>query len=88
MLDDWTSLLSLAKWVGMGCGTMAAPAEPRAAARPPNILVILVDDLGYGDLSINGSTDIKTPNIDALARRSVRCVNGYTLGPSCDAPAS
>ncbi|MBI3878713.1 MAG: arylsulfatase [Verrucomicrobia bacterium] len=39
-----------------------------AAARPPNILILLADDSGWGDYSFNGNTNIKTPNIDALGR--------------------
>src|SRR5690242_17162250 len=38
------------------------------AAERPNVVVILADDQGWGDLSIHGNTDVKTPHIDALAR--------------------
>lgn len=38
-----------------------------AVAAPPNILVILTDDQGWGDLSVNGNTNLETPNIDSLA---------------------
>ena len=37
-----------------------------AQVNQPNIVFILADDLGYGDLSVNGGTDVKTPNIDKL----------------------
>ncbi|MBP7142958.1 MAG: sulfatase [Opitutaceae bacterium] len=43
-----------------------------AAARPPNIVLILADDLGYGDLACYGATDIRTPNIDRLAAKGTR----------------
>lgn len=44
----------------------------------PNILVILTDDLGFGDLSINGGKDIRTPNIDELFQEGVQFLNFYS----------
>jgi arylsulfatase A-like enzyme len=65
-------------------GTLAAVAHSQTApARRPNVIVILADDLGFGDLGIHGSPDIKTPAIDALARGGVRCTNGYVSCPVC-----
>lgn len=49
----------------------------------PNILVILADDLGYGDLGYTGSKDILTPNIDQLAQNGVEITNGYVTHPFC-----
>ena len=40
---------------------------------PPNVVLIYIDDLGYGDLGVYGCKDIPTPNIDRLAREGVRC---------------
>src|SRR5256884_8948591 len=53
------------------------------AAERPNILVILADDLGYADVGFQGCKDIPTPNLDALAKRSVRCTSGYVTHPFC-----
>src|SRR5438552_5621144 len=53
------------------------------AAEQPNILVILADDLGYADVGFQGCKDIPTPNLDALAKRSVRCTSGYVTHPFC-----
>ena len=49
----------------------------------PNIVFILADDLGYGDLSCYGNSDINTPRLDELARRGVRFTGHYANGPEC-----
>lgn len=49
----------------------------------PNFIIILADDLGYGDLGFTGSTQIKTPNIDALANSGVICTEAYVSAPVC-----
>ncbi len=54
--------------------------SPRAR---PNILVILVDDLGYGDLASQGAKDIRSPNIDALSKSGMRFENFYASCPVC-----
>lgn len=52
-------------------------------AKQPNILFILVDDLGYGDLSSYGGKDIKTPHIDKLVSSGMRFSNAYANCPVC-----
>ena len=59
----------------------ASPAV--AQARKPNIIVILADDLGYGDTAVYGSKIAKTPNIDALAESGIRFTDGYVTNPVC-----
>ncbi len=49
----------------------------------PNIVIIYVDDLGYGDVGFNGATEIKTPNLDKLANNGVRFTNGYASSATC-----
>lgn len=49
----------------------------------PNILIILADDLGYGDLSVNGGTDIQTPNIDRLFEKGMKFRNFYANCTVC-----
>jgi arylsulfatase A-like enzyme len=58
-------------------------SEPGRAARKPNILLIVADDMGYADVGFHGCADIPTPNLDALARGGVRFTNGYVSGPYC-----
>src|SRR5437868_3733305 len=52
-------------------------------ASRPNIVLILADDLGYGDLGCYGGPDIRTPNIDSLASQGTRLTNFYSNGPEC-----
>ena len=49
----------------------------------PNIVLIDIDDLGYGDLWCYGSEDIPTPNIDRLAEEGIRCTASYITNPPC-----
>jgi len=66
--------------------TLAASAHPQPATRvtrPPNIVLILMDDLGYGDLGSYGVADAKTPHMDRLAREGVKLTDFYANGPSC-----
>src|SRR5262245_25056565 len=49
----------------------------------PNIVLILADDMGYGDLGCYGCPDIRTPNVDSLARQGVRLTQFYSNGPEC-----
>ncbi|MFF0378093.1 sulfatase-like hydrolase/transferase [Actinoplanes missouriensis] len=57
-------------------------ARPGSSKRP-NILFILADDLGWADLSSYGSPEIRTPNLDRLARSGVRFTQGYSAGAVC-----
>ncbi|WP_020571546.1 sulfatase family protein [Neolewinella persica] len=55
-----------------------------AHTQPPNIIVIFTDDMGYADLSVHGQEpDIRTPNIDQLARSGALCTAGYITAPQC-----
>ena len=53
------------------------------AAEKPNIIVIMADDLGYGDLSCYGATRVQTPNIDRLAAEGQRFTSGYCSASTC-----
>lgn len=61
---------------------MAAVGGARAAERP-NIVLILADDLGYGDLGVYGNTSSRTPNLDRLAREGLRFTDFHSNGPMC-----
>lgn len=51
--------------------------------KQPNIVFIYMDDLGYGDLSAYGATEIQTPNMDKLANEGVKFTNGYASSATC-----
>ena len=63
------------------CGLLLALAA--TAAERPNLVIILADDLGYGDVGCYGGTWTPTPAIDSLARDGVRCTAGYVTAPVC-----
>ena len=62
-----------------------APAVSRRLrpAKRPNVLFILADDLGYGDLSCYGRPDYKTPVLDGLAKQGIRFTDNYAAAPVC-----
>jgi arylsulfatase A-like enzyme len=59
-----------------------APAADKPAA-PPNVLLIVSDDLGYADVGFQGCTDIPTPHLDRLAREGLHCTSGDVTHPFC-----
>src|SRR5262245_6828671 len=63
------------------CLCLDAAAGP-GEARRPNVILILTDDQGYGDLGVDGNTLIRTPNIDAMASRSA-VLSQFCVSPVC-----
>ncbi len=76
--------LSLLTFTGMmsGCGIKHQRSET-AEGKKPNVIILFSDDAGFADFSMNGSKQIKTPNIDAIAKNGVTFTNGYVSGPVC-----
>ena len=68
-------VIALCAWVAT---PVAQPSSPR-----PNIVLIITDDVGYGDIGSYGAPDIRTPNIDALAKAGVRFTQFYANASSC-----
>ena len=54
-----------------------------AQDRPPNVVLILADDLGYNDISLHGNTRVRTPNIDRIGREGAWFTCGHTTAPVC-----
>jgi len=67
----------------LDCAISMAPATPAAEPRRPNIVFILADDLGYGDLGCYGQQRIQTPNIDTLASEGMRFTQCYAGSTVC-----
>ncbi len=70
-MSHWIRLIGL-----MLCGATAA-------AQPPNIILMMADDLGYGDPGFNGNTIIQTPHMDALAKEGVVLTHFYAGNSVC-----
>jgi N-acetylgalactosamine-6-sulfatase len=68
---------------GLAASAGAARAARAAAPARPNIVLFLADDLGWGDLSSFGCTDIRTPHIDGIGRRGVRFTHHCCNAPEC-----
>ncbi len=67
-------------WKCLALGGKTASVTP---AKKPNFIFILIDDLGWKDLSCYGSTFYETPNIDKLASQGMRFTDAYAAGPNC-----
>ena len=71
--------------IALLCLTLLLGAHRIVAQQPapPNVVLIITDDLGYGDLGVYGATDIRTPNLDRLAREGARFTQFYANAPTC-----
>jgi arylsulfatase A-like enzyme len=73
--------------IGASLGVIAvafpSPAPAQVGPQRPNIVLIMTDDAGYGDFGSYGAPDVKTPNIDSLARDGVRLTDFYANGANC-----
>lgn len=75
---------------GMACALAAAAFSLTMASHTasyhkgqPNIILLMADDMGWGDVGFNGNTIIKTPNLDAMAREGIKFTRFYSGGPVC-----
>ncbi len=73
----WTLLLVAGVSAAVGDHTTLA------AERNPNVVLIFVDDLGYGDLGCYGATKVQTPNIDRLAKEGRRFTDAHSASAVC-----
>ena len=71
-------------WLNMILGLVVG-SSATAQARQPNIVLLIADDLGYGELGCQGNPQIPTPHIDQIASSGVRFTQGYVTAPFCSA---
>ncbi len=76
-------ILHLGVLMLLACGPTVACGGERRPADRPNVVVIVADDMGYGDVGVHGCRDIPTPHIDSIAKAGVRCTAGYVSAPQC-----
>lgn len=76
------TVLIVCVWMLTGTAFQRPPVK-RGGKRPPNIIILLVDDAGYADFGFMGSKDLSTPNLDALARQSVRFTDAHVTASVC-----
>jgi arylsulfatase A-like enzyme len=82
-MTNRSTLRTLAAVVLFALTHVVVPTAVSIAAEKPNIVLIYIDDLGYGDLGAYGCPDIPTPNVDRLADEGVRCTASYITNPPC-----
>lgn len=83
---DRRTLIAMLGAAGLLCLAACSPTSTmvgRTRGLPPNIVLIVTDDLGVGEVGCYGQTKIRTPNIDALAARGVRFTDAYSGSPVC-----
>jgi arylsulfatase A-like enzyme len=73
----------IARFVPSLFALLLCAATPVSAQERPNIIIVLADDLGWGDVGFNGCREIPTLNLDALARSGVVFTSGYASHPYC-----
>lgn len=86
-LTSISNLSPLLRWMKFGWTLVLlfAVGFAAAAADRPNVIFIIADDLGYGELGCFGGTDTPTPHIDSIATSGVRFTNAYVTAPFCAA---
>lgn len=70
-------------WITAGCMICFGFSEARAQRKMPNVILIVSDDQGFGDVGFNGCRDIPTPNIDRIAQNGVKFSSGYVSYSVC-----
>ena len=83
MLSYWYKAILFFLSAVFVCGCQTELKREESKEELPNIIFIFADDLGYGDISCFGSTDIYTPNIDKIAENGIKFTEFYSASPLC-----
>lgn len=87
MMSHAKLLTALAAVILSACGTLqtvpASHADPAVSAAPPNIILIMADDLGWADIGLNGAELIETPHIDRIGREGIQLTSFYAGSNVC-----
>ena len=78
-----TKRVTRREFIGAALGAAALSGAGAAPAVRPNVLFILADDLGYGDLSCYGRPEYKTLVLDSLAKQGTKFTDNYASAPVC-----
>ena len=78
-------LAKLVGWFALAVAVLGQAHPDERDFTKPNIVILLADDLGYGELGCQGNSEIPTPHIDSIAANGVRFTNGYVTAPFCSA---
>lgn len=76
-------IFSLLFLLALACNTAKEEDQTTTEAPKPNVVVFYVDDLGYGDLSCYGATQVSTPNVDRLAANGIRYTDAHSTAATC-----
>jgi len=85
-LGDGMDRRDFVRVMGLGAAALSLGSLEACAVgsrRPPNVVFIMADDLGYGEVGAYGQEKIRTPNIDRIAREGMRFTHHYSGSPVC-----
>src|SRR5580692_5267937 len=85
VLEMTTNVLKRREFLQAVAGGMAGVGLAAAPARRPNIVIIVTDDHGVGDVGCYGNPEVRTPNLDRLAASGMRFTQWYSNAPVCSA---
>ncbi|MEZ6067760.1 MAG: sulfatase-like hydrolase/transferase [Planctomycetaceae bacterium] len=83
--ESRVALLLIVLWCSCAVGDDGEVGRPPRRPRSPNVVLLIADDLGYGELGCQGNVEIPTPHIDSIAAAGVRFTNAYVTAPYCSA---